>query len=345
MIFDLDSHVLLEYDTSKIESEYVDYVPMLMEDRGGRTLQFFNGRTFPDVPEGVTMRSGLADPDKRVKDLDRAGIGKQVLLATVGSLFYNVPPIDLEAACALSRMHNRHLSEFVQQYPDRFIGAAVVPLQNGQAAASELEYAYKDLGLKAVEICTHVDGKNIDSPDLSPFYEKASELNVPIMVHTDLSRHIKCAAADRLDKYFLANLFIHPFEIMISMACLIGGGVLDRFPKLRFCFLEASVGFLPYLMDRFEERYEKRPETKSFLQREPKDYLRQLFFAWEHQDTSLQYVIERLGCDSIVVGTDYPHWDSSWMTMRQDIEKMNISEQDKRKILSENAERLFGMTD
>ena len=65
----------------------------------------------------------------------------------------------------------------------------------------------------------------------------------------------------------------HPFEQMLSIVSIISNGVLDRFPKLKVAFLEAGVGFLPYWMERFDEKYLKRKSEMEPLKMLPSEYV------------------------------------------------------------------------
>jgi hypothetical protein len=133
---------------------------------------------------------------------------------------------------------------------------------------------------------------------------------------------------------------------MISIISIIANGVLDRFPKLKVAFLEAGVGWVPYWMDRFDEKYRARKIEMDSLEMLPSEYVKanRCFFTCEGEESALPLMIARFGDDCIMYASDYPHWDTEWPdTARPIIERNDISESSKEKILSLNARSFYGL--
>src|SRR5262245_60737750 len=103
-------------------------------------------------------------------------------------------------------------------------------------------------------------GLDLGQPQFDPIYAEAQELGVPVGFHATAQVAV---GNTRFHKYLGVHMTSHPFEQMLSIVSIISNGVLDRFPKLKVAFLEAGVGFLPYWMERFDEKYLKRKSEMS----------------------------------------------------------------------------------
>ena len=128
------------------------------------------------------------------------------------------------------------------------------------------------------------------------------------------------------------------------MAACIGGGVFDRFPRLRIAFLEAGVGWVPWWLDRLHEHAEGLPRHVPLMRREPIDYVRagQAFFSCESDEVTLESALEHLGDDGVMYASDYPHWDCSFPDSVRMIEaRPGLRPAAKQKILGANASRLY----
>jgi aminocarboxymuconate-semialdehyde decarboxylase len=276
--------------------------------------------------------SSVPDLKKRLVDMDIAEFDKQVLICGSRITYYETDP---EVGLEICRACNDGSAE-AQSFSDRFVGAAIVPLQDVSVAVEELDRAIKKLGLKAVNIATNVNGKLLDAPELRPFYRKVSDLNVPVLVHG--VSDFMCYGIRQIDKHppfsqvRLTGVLGFPFEMQIAIASLILGGVLDEFPNLKFCFLEGGVGFFAHLMDRLtgdayawltsrsEEERKKDQKMRDLrdamgnreeivqsklIQKAPEEYVANLYLSVEVFEKLLPYTIQTYGCENLVLGSDY----------------------------------------
>lgn len=277
-------------------------------------------------------RLSIYNPEMRIRDMEETGVAIQAL--SVRPRFgYE---LDSEIAVVISRAQNEMIAKLVSKYPDRFVGLATVPLQDPQVAADELDRAMIILDMKGVEIGSNVNGKNLDAPELWPFYEKAQELEAFIFVHPT-----NVAGIDRMQKYHLGNLIGNPLDTSLAIASLIFGGVLESFPRLKFCFAHAG-GFAPYQRGRLEHGFKVRPEGKEVISKPPSEYFKLLYFdTITHYTPALRYLIESVGSDHVLLGSDYP-FD---MADPDPVSTVNclesISSIEKRKVLGENAAKLL----
>jgi predicted TIM-barrel fold metal-dependent hydrolase len=133
---------------------------------------------------------------------------------------------------------------------------------------------------------------------------------------------------------------------MVALTGYMYSGAPELFPKLRVAALEASCGWMPFLMDRMDEEFEIRGKREApLLKAKPSEYLTsgQFYCAFELEETTLPYVAERIGSDKLLYSSDYPHWDTSWPhSVRKVTERTDISEAQKRQFLGENSQRFYG---
>jgi predicted TIM-barrel fold metal-dependent hydrolase len=184
-------------------------------------------------------------------------------------------------------------------------------------------------------------GRNLDHPEVFPLYELAQELDIPVTIHAGGGRF---TAELFVDQYPLAQACGFAFDIMFGCASLLGGGVLERFPRLRVSFLEAGATWLPYFLDRLDERYERRRSELPGLRRKPSEYLEggRLLVSCEPGESMLGQVAARLGADKILYASDYPHWDADFPdSVREIRERADLGDADKRAILGDNARRFL----
>jgi hypothetical protein len=131
---------------------------------------------------------------------------------------------------------------------------------------------------------------------------------------------------------------------MLALGHLILGGVLDRFPQLTVCFLEAGAGWVPYFMDRIEGNYEMFGARSRRLRQAPAEYVRgdQLYFAADPDETTLPAVVDAIGADRLVIGSDYCHPEGMCpFTMKVLANRDDLGLDVRRKILYDNPKRLY----
>lgn len=252
-----------------------------------------------DVPTRPVFKE-LRDLDERRTFMKDTNVDRQVISTWLDTVGYNLPA---EQGAAWSRLLNDTLYEDINE-TDRaaaYSGVATVPLQDGKLAAAELEYCVTKLGFKGAVIATNVVGKNLDEKSLEPFWEALEGLKVPMIIHP-----FNVGGADRLNCYFLNNLCGNPMDTTVAAASLVLGGVADKHPDMQTVLVHGG-GFFPYQIGRFERGYHTTPATREFAQKLPKEYLRYFYYdTILHHAPALQYLIDTVGIDRVVLGSDYP---------------------------------------
>jgi len=296
-----------------------------------------SGRRSAELNQGIvaSIRDALRDPQKKIRDMDEKGIGLDVLSSTPFGFFYEVED---DLVVELARFQNDQLSEWTKKYPDRFAAMATLPLQVPGQALKELERAIKTLGLRGVEIGSHVGKRELGDKAFWPIYKVLEDLDVPIFIHP---HHV--AGLDRLQDFYLSNLIGNPLDTTIAAAQLIFSGVLEKYPRLKVILAHGG-GQFPFIMGRIEHGYEVRPEAKERVHQPPRAFLKNFYFdTITHNPDALRYLIAFGGSDHVLLGSDYPY-DMGDSDPVQTVSKLSgIKAGDRRKIMRENAIALFGL--
>ncbi len=292
--------------------------------------------------EQPNPRGGF-DPHARIKDMDREGIDVAVLFATVVSSFCALKTVDFELA--MIRAYHRWLADYCSAYPNRLSGVAVVPMRAPDLAASEIHRVAKEPWCVGIYLSGHMEDKLIDHPDFRPIWEACQDEDLPACFHGGTARPpYGCGTFEFGNNLFIQHSATNPFEVMRAIASIVGGGVLDMFPRLRVAMLEAGVGWLPFWMERLDEHYELMPEYVPFLHRKPSEVIRSenFFISCDPDEATLPYVAQVVGSDHILYASDYPHFDGRFPnTVKFTADRAEFSAADQRRILHENPIRLY----
>ena len=295
---------------------------------------------------GLARKGKREDPDAEawVRFQDEHGIDCSILYPTAGLALgaIKLP----EWAAALSQGYNDWLAHrFTRQSP-RLKGMALLPPQNPKAAAAELRRAVKELGFLGGVLPAVTNNKSplFGSPIFHELWDEAQRLDVPISIHGGVSNNL---GLDRLSSFLEAHLLEHPFAQMLQLTNMMFQAVFEQFPRLRVAFLEAGAGWVPFMMDRMDEDYEKfGAKLAPQLKTSPSRLLKSgnIFFTMEVEERTLPYVLQIVRPDVIMWASDFPHererdqfgGDLPYLQARED-----ISEEAKRKILFDNPARFY----
>ncbi|MEO8439110.1 MAG: amidohydrolase family protein [Spartobacteria bacterium] len=259
------------------------------------------------------------DPARRIEECDRTGVSVQVL-STVPVMFsYWAKPAD---GLDLSRQLNDHIAEVVRAHPTRFAGLGTIPMQDPEMAASELKRCVQELGLRGVQIGSHVDAnehcnqehcRNLDDRSLDVVWSAAEEAGAAIFVHPwDM------VGKNRMPKYWLPWLVGMPAETALAICSMIFGGVFERYPGLRVAFAHGG-GAFPITLGRIEHGFNMRPDLVAIENKiNPRSYLARIdaegasqparFFvdSLVHDPDALRYLCRLFGTRRVALGSDYP---------------------------------------
>ena len=275
--------------------------------------------------------------EQRVDRMDARGVDTE-LLSLLPPLFgYSAPVAD---AVALARDVNDELSALSTRFPGRFLGLATLPLQDVDAAVAELERAMALPGMAGVTLGTHINGVNLDDERLVPFWRAAARLARFVFIHPMDQRGVEA-----LRKYYLRNAIGNPFETTVAAASLMLSGRLAEMPDLPVCLAHGG-GYVLAAVGRLEHAYRVRAENAGGVagpQRSPRELFRRFYYDTLNHDAGLlRYVVDTVGVDRVVLGTDFPA-DMGQTNAVADIgESPLFSDEEKAAMLGGNVAALLG---
>ena len=330
-VIDSDGHVLEPADlwVEHIDPEYRDRAPTMVTDSDGRerlnvdgnlqggarglgragSAEARTGKSSVDISYQEGRKGGF-DAHARIADLDLDGIDKVFLYPTLG-LRAAGGTSDAKLAAAVCKAYNRWLAEWCSPFPDRLFPVGMLPMQDVDLATEELKHISK-LGMRAGFVRPNpYNDRMLGDPHYDPLWAVAQDLDMTIGVHEGTGG-MPSAAADRFKNNRAAqHMASHTVEVMLAALSVIWEGTCERFPTLRFAFLEAGGGWMPAWVERMERHFDDNEFRKSCnLQLRPLEYFkRQCFVSFEPVESSIAYAAEYLGPNSMLWATDYPHPD------------------------------------
>lgn len=339
-IVDTDGHI---FEKDQILFEYLD--PPYRGRQDMLALPFFPSldgfhRLARRVADGKSYIVGADDPKSWLDILDREGLDRTVIYPTMGLAIGFVQ--DPEWAVVLCRAYNSMLADRYTRFNRRLQGAALLPIQDIKEAANELRRAVKELHMAGGILAPVGFSKPLGDSYFDPLYEEAQKLGCPLGIHGAPARGL---GFDFFSSLIEARALSHPFAQMIHLTSLILEGTLEKFPKLKIASLEAGCEWLPFLMDRLDMEYSHRQHQAPLLKKPPSEYMKggQIYYHTELWESLLPLAIERIGEDLFLYASDYPHEPDLAEAIRAFEARRDVSDNAKRKILSDNGKRFYNM--
>lgn len=275
------------------------------------------------------------DGSERIRDCEAHGVTQQVL-STIPVLFnYWAKPED---AYDTSRFLNDHIAGLTEEFPDRFYGLGTVPLQSADLAVKELERCVNELGLRGIEIGSHINDMNLDDERLFPVFEAAERLGAAVFVHPwDMM------GKEKMNKYWLPWLVGMPAESSLAICSMIFGGVFERLPELKVCFAHGG-GSFPATFGRIEHGFNVRPDLVAVDNKvPPREYLGKFYLdSLTHDPRMLNVIMDMMGDDKVCLGSDYP-FPLGELSPGKMIKESGMSEPLMENLLHKNACRWLGI--
>ena len=312
-----------------------EYVPGVIHrsDRMASTGLYDDGR------KGIRR---LTEPGLRLQDQDRDGVQAEVLYGVLGSSGRLNDP---EAAQEMLRIYNDWLHEFCKAAPDRLVGLSNIPNYNMEESVAEAMRNAKR-GVRGFDIANRPDMTPLWDEHWEPLWKFGHETGIPLHFHTiggrspdtsNLAPHI----VRRVFAVHITNFQMHMSNMLMS---LIYSGAPERYPNLKIVIGEAGLGWIPYVLQHMDLEWEDQFQDLE-LKMKPSEYWRRQFYATYQTDPVGIRLLDLLGEDNVMWGSDFPHPDGIWPDSQDFIERelSGVSPEVRRKITRDTAMKLYGI--
>ena len=290
----------------------------------------------------------MFEVDARIAYMDRHGFDVQVLILARPPVWLGMERKDIHR---IVRIANESIAEFAARRPDRFLGVGVLPVVD-ETMMAEFERIHSELGLKGVLIFSNVEGKPLDDESMWPLYERAAALDFPIWIHPQHANFYPWIRQEVLDR-----VLGWPFDTSLAMCRLVYGGVFERFPEIKIVTHHMG-GMIPYFAARIDAfarnmsvEYAKLGMGERIgpdLTGPAIDHFRRFYndCISNGSPEAVRVALNFFGPDRILFGTDFPFGPDDGETWPLDelrtIQEMEMTEEEREKILHGNAEKLLG---
>jgi len=294
---------------------------------------------FEDGKKGIRR---LTDPDLRIKDQDLDGIQAEVLYGILGAAQRLGDPA---AEVEVTRIYNEWLADFCKAHPGRFAGLASIPSHDVDAAVTETRRAAKRGGVRGIEVALARDMTPLYDPVWTPLWEAADESGFPVHFHTIGGGRPDIENMAPLQRRQAWAVYITGFQLGMAQTLMeiIYGGVLEAFPKLNVVIAESGIGWIPYVLEHMDFEWEDQFRDLTLTMKPSAYWRRQCKATYQTDEIGIR-LLDVIGEDNVMWGSDFPHPDGLWPDSQAFIERElgQLPEAARRKIVCENAARLYG---
>ena len=262
-----------------------------IEEKGGKRYFNNHGRMTELLADFYDVDAKLAWMDRNHIDIAAISVGPPIYF------YWLSPEVGLEVA----KLANDGIAQMVAKRPDRLRGMAHLPMQNPDAAITELERVVKEHKFKAVELGTSIEGVALADPRFRKMLKTIEQLGCFVFAHP-----YQCLAQGGMDDYYLRNFIGFPLDTTLMIAHLMFSGALEDLKKLRILCAHGG-GFMPYQIGRFAHGHNARPEPKVKTQISPRELFKRFYFdCLTHDPQAARHLINIAGPNRVVIGTDHP---------------------------------------
>lgn len=292
--------------------------------------------------DGVKGIRRLTDPDLRIRDQDLDGVSGEVLYGILGASQRLEDP---QAATEVMRIYNDWLAEFCATHPNRFAGIASIPNHDMAAAVPEVHRVATRGVVRGIEVALTTDMKPLYDPHWNPLWQAASETKLPVHFHTIGGRKLDTTGMARLQARQAFAVHITHFQLNMATKLMevVYGGALEAYPDLRVVIGESGIGWIPYVLEHMDLEWEDQFKDLT-LRMKPSEYWRRQCLATYQSDPVGVRLLDVMGEDNVMWGSDFPHPDGVWPDSREFLarETAGLPDATRRKLVGGNAARVYG---
>ncbi len=278
--------------------------------------------------------------------MDEGGLESAILYPT-GGLGSGMLK-DADYAVAFCQAYNNWMAKDLLKPDQGLMGVALMPIQDPAEAAKEVRRASRELDLTHGVMLSADGGHLLGHRQYDPIYQAAADIGVPVAIHATGSWSADAyTTADQFPKFVQAHTISHPVGILRQITSMMFEGVFERFPTVRFGFLECGGTWVPWWLDRMDEEYEHRGEEEApNLTRKPSTFVHEggnLFFGCEAEERMLAPTLDLIGHDTVMYASDWPHWDGDYPASLHEMQQReDLSESQRHGVLYGAAARFYG---
>jgi len=283
------------------------------------------------------FHKGWGDIEAHLKMMDEAGIDVAVLSYPTSDAH-----LKLGSISEVTHIYNDNVAKILKRYPKRFIGAAVLPVDNSIDMLEELKRATDELGFKAISLASSYNGVYLDDKMFLPIYKEAEAKGIPVFVHSQIVNPI---GFERVKDPLLTPVVEYVFDTTISVGKLLMSDILRQYPKVKFIFAYFG-GAICYLKQRFDTTYAMLRSINFVknLQANPSDYFKNIYVDTSGDVTKANFLLalELMGPRHILWGSDWPAKKDVAGGIKA-VKDLDISQADKENILGGNLQTIFAL--
>lgn len=331
---DLHTHVVppeliaaLQNEPEKFDAKGKSGNGVKVVERDGRPCWENNGRL-------AEIERELFDVEAKLAAMDRMRIDVSAISVAPPTYFYFLPA---EAGLAAAKLNNDGIARMVAADPRRLRGMATLPMQDPDAAITEFERVVKEYGFKGVELGTSIEGEQLAHPRFRKVLKTIEQLGCFVFAHP-----YTCSAKGGMEGYELFNTIGFPLDEVIMVAHLMFSGALDELARLPIVIAHGG-GYAPYQIGRFDCAHRNRATARRNTATSPRDLLPRFYFdALTHDPKSLRLLIDQVGADHVVIGSDNP-FDMGYEDPLAELDKVRaLTATERELICCGTARRLLG---
>jgi aminocarboxymuconate-semialdehyde decarboxylase len=304
--------------------------------RFGISLEEHDGKLLLSRPghRSIEVLQAFYDVEAKVESMDRMKLDIAAISVAPPAFFYGLKP---DAGLAAARLNNDGIAQMVAKYPARLRGMATLPMQDPDAAIVELERVVKEHKFKAVELGTSVEGEQLADPKFRKVLKTIEQLGCFVFAHP-----YNCVAKGGMEGYNLMILMGYLLDTTIMVSHLMLSGAMDDLPRLRILLAHGG-GFMPYQIGRYEHGYHTHAYLRETCKTSPDELLRRFYFdALVHDPQAVQHLVNKVGADHVVIGTDHPYDSGPADPLGSIAEVPGLSAMQREQICGHTALRLLG---
>lgn len=296
---------------------------------------------YADGKKGIRR---LTDPELRIKDQNLDGVQGEVLFGILGASSRLNDPV---AATEVIRIYNEWLANFCSTHPERFFGIACIPGGNMDSALAEIKRVVDRGDTRGFELPLTEGMTPLWDPYWEPLWAAVNNSGLPLHFHTVGARKPDTGGQPPPVQRAAWAVYITGFQIQMAQVLLtiIFSGVLERYPKLQIVIAESGIGWIPYLLEHMDLEWEDQFKDLTLTMKPSAYWYRQCKATYQTDNIGIK-LLEDLGTDNVMWGSDFPHPDGVWPDSQEFIQQElgHLPEAIRRKIVCENAAKLYGLT-